>query len=186
MEDIFQILIWLFIIFNVIASVKKSNRKRRAAEVDVDEKIEAAVNKTVAKNKPDYIEFFGMKIPLEKEEDEIEDPESLSDDGEETWNPEAEFQDVTPAPNQSENLAEEKTEIEKENIDKMRELMARAEESEDVLKDDILNETLPLETEEKNKRESAFKQLLQTKSELRRAIVLSEILNKPKALRKNG
>ncbi len=192
MEDFIQILIWLFIIYNVVTAVFKSNKKRsESSKGAIDNPFENAnENRTERRETGEFIDFFGMKIPVQKEENENRiDPDEGDDADPETWNPEEDFEtedETEPAQTPRTTSRNEFSVPEKEKINEMRELMAKAEQTtHDAEAENLFEET---KTEQKTtaNKNSPFLKTMRDKSELKRAVVMSEILNKPKALRKNG
>ena len=174
MDDIISILIWLFIIINILASIKKNKKKQAQTyeESDFDEiedyPEDGADDET--------IDFFGLKLPVQKKEEAKkisvqEPPESAS---------------ITTQT----QYVDEKT---AENIDSSG-LLDFSKMEEEIKKSQELEKSFfadeKVETEEKKTAQTVnnnlLKEKLRDKNELKRAVIFSEILNKPKSLRKHG
>ncbi len=177
MDNGFDILIWLFIILNIISALLKSKKKKGASPSsnEFEKNAEEKGNKT--------IDFFGMKIPVENE------PaldESYGDETD-TWDPEEDFREKTDfvqnAVEPSETFAE--TDREKNQVTKVQKMISEAEKISTEQSENDYADVFE-KGESTDERNSRFKKLLGNKDELRRGVIISEILNKPKALRKNG
>ncbi len=193
MDDIIQILIWLFIIYNIVASSMQNKKKKKAASHNFNE---SGTTESVAKKKSkdsrnaDFIDFFGMKIPLQEEkEEDLTTEEIPAEKDNETWNPEENFtknaQNKIPQPPIDENKPQMSA-LEKKKTEEMLEMIAEAEKSGQSAEENLLSEPERAEEKSVNARRSKYSKFLREKNELRRAVILSEILNKPKALRKYG
>ena len=174
MDDIISILIWLFIIINVLASIKKNKKKQ--AETYEESDFDEIENYPEDGADDETIDFFGLKLPVQKKEEAKkisvqEPPESTS---------------ITTQT----QYVDEKT---AENIDssalldfsKMEEEIKRSQELE---KSFFTDEKVGAEKTNvpRTGKSNLLKEKLRDKSELKRAVIFSEILNKPKALRKHG
>ena len=184
MEDLFQILIILiFIIGSIISSLNKKKKRQKVkmqkesnnpVVPDKRERVTPNISQENQKSSSDILEeMFGLKIKLpEPQSDEapIDYSESMTEE-EETWDPAKDYEGV--------NDPIRKVRIEKnydlKDSEKKTELLADKEKHR-AFKKDKKSETLLYSI--------ARQKLFSEEANLKEYIIVQEILNKPKALRK--
>ncbi len=160
MDNFFEILIIFFVIISILNSIfgkKKPQQKESEKQEDIPEIPQQKQN-----NKEIFERIFG--IPAQKSEEEIK---SQTDEYN-TWNPEDEFKDLT------EHKPEEIITV---DYDKLESLEAKQHE---IQKKDTVISLTPL-VRPSNLRLIELMRIMKNPMTLRDYILVSEILNKPKA-----
>ena len=183
MEDLFQIIFILIFILSSIASSIKKNKKKKQAKKPVRKPVKVqpttdpfAEPQPVAKKKQKSSaelleEMLGLKIQL-PEPQQREAPKVYSEDSHDTWDPAKEYEtDSHPSEKLSkyeEKIIAKKTELKQDK------------QKHKAFKD---TESKPIKPIVKKKTSKASL-LLKKQDSLKDLIVVQEILNKPKALRR--
>ncbi|MBX3008151.1 MAG: hypothetical protein KF816_09010 [Melioribacteraceae bacterium] len=182
MDNIFELLIFLFVIYSVVSSIfkqKKQPNKKNPQDYQDNDDGDIIVSPS-NKNVEVLEDLFGFKIPKDyqqKPKPQTQRSESLETS---SWDPESEFEKKI---NTRETLI--KREIEKINkipnfsIEQINQLEAKAKKK---VKDDLLFKPATVK-KDTNKRNTLITDKLRDSTNLRDVVILTEILKKPKALR---
>ncbi len=189
-NNLFEILLAFYLIFTFIGGIlKKKKKARRSLEAS-----EAIENINVKEVKPAKIKrdeqtremlnkIFGIQMPDDDEDGtEREIPNSIgevrSEPEVETWHPEKDFEDV------EENQVP--VSISDPLAEKYKPEVKHDEFLPPLLSDKEMDEIYSMQSINESVQESKYHQMIHDVENLRDVFLLSEILNKPKALRKNG
>ncbi len=181
MDNIFDILITIFIIFSFISGIftKKKN-------IPQTEEVEYGTDKPkkIPKKKDgrEFLEeILGIKLPdiENSESDKQSEKYSAGYNNDATWNPEDDFKEVIV------NNETKKSTVKDRNIEKNKYNYEPSEnKTQPIPQKSILSSILFTEKIEVNERAIDIKNQLLTKKSIKNSILLSEILQKPKALRR--
>ncbi|MBI1939483.1 MAG: hypothetical protein HYS25_15345 [Ignavibacteriales bacterium] len=186
MDDIIQLIVFFFVIYSIVASIfgKKKTQKsetQRRTQVPYQTKDSGKVYSRKQTSSADVLEeLFGFKIP--KTENEYRtanyDREGINLE-KVSWNPEKEFEKKVSA-----REAYEKRNIEKRVPDIDYDKLVSLESARK--KTAVDHHKIYARQSDANKKAEEIKRRLKSKSTVKEAFILSELLNKPKALRKIG
>ncbi len=190
MDNIIEIIVFFFVIYSILGSIfgKKKSKRTSNSPKPQDQKIsyqryddKKTSYKRPSGNQEIFEELFGIKLPKSGNDYETRNVEKDADDLEKiTWDPEKEFeQKVT---------AREKYEY--RNIEKVVPDIDYdlAGSLENVQKKKTMSEILHKQYDQKvvtYERAKNFRNKLLANQSIKEFIILTEILNKPKALRKH-
>lgn len=173
MEDLFQILIIIFFIVSSIASSMKKKKKQQSKKTTSFPQQSEKPN-TIAKKQKSSAEvleeMFGFKLEL-PEPQKTEAPYKYSEENySDTWNPESDFEEFS---------TEGKSDYAEKITEKKNEL-TNDKQKHRAFKD----ENLQISKNSQIEPQSKFSKLFAQQSNLKDYIIIQEILNKPKALRR--
>lgn len=182
MEDLFQILfIVIFIVSSIVSSMKKKKKKQQAAnkrtqmptankQTQKPAVMKPAAAKMKQKTSSEILEeILGLKIQL-PEPPQKEAPKSYSEPHsyeEHSWDPAKDYDDIN----------EDKSEDYHDRINAKKSQLEKDKDKHKAFKDTLV---LPKQTAKPTK----FQKLFENQSNLKDYIVIQELLNKPKALRR--
>jgi|GEM_PF-3550293 len=187
---------YLLIIFFIVAALQnflgKKKKQQRQREKQAEQEVHTTRERRVEKQEStkDILEqLFGLKIPDEDGSQKSRTPSDITEESygynDSSWNPEEEFKDViVSAPPRT--VKKEKFHTESEFINPTKALekkIADARKSLQNLPDDIEVEDLS-ETTYASNFVISLKRKITNPETIREFILFSEILNKPKALRR--
>lgn len=176
MDNIIQLIVFLFIIYSILAPIlgKKKSQKAKGQVPgkypgDVDDKTSPPTS-----TRDIFEEMLGFKIP--KNEDEYQGPESQSSDSKDVEIASVDYD--TDLKIDYKNLEAVQT-IPDIDYDKLPSQESEPTELETSFTTKVIDTAIPF-----NNRTIAIKKLLMDTKTLRNLFLMSEIINKPKALRK--
>lgn len=186
MDNILEIIIILFFLLSGINSIFGDKKKRRQKmEEKIPQDTSAKKEKKFPKDESELFEtLFGIPKPTTKTPDPFDEPDleqrtyskNESTDYENTWNPEDEFEkssEIKPSDvTKKEKIFEEIAKIDYDKI-----IPAKSAKIEIVSLDKLTKPQV-------NKKVSELRKILKSKKSVKDSIIIAEILNKPKALRK--
>ncbi|MGD8780108.1 MAG: hypothetical protein PVH88_14230 [Ignavibacteria bacterium] len=181
MDNIFELLVILFLIFSAFSSILSKKKKQRK---EMEKKTSSPVPSS-KKSKDIFEELFGLKFPEENEE--TIETVSYKTEEENTWDPESEFLGGTkPSQPKTRQIEKKSSKIESQykpswqqvNYDKLTRSEIKELDKETTLKEFSKTKVSV------NKKALEIKTKLNSPTTIREYILISEILNKPKALRR--
>lgn len=187
---------YLLIIFFIVAALQnflgKKKKQQQQREKQAEQQVHTQRERRVEKQEPtkDILEqLFGLKIPDKDGPQKSRTPSDITEESygynDSSWNPEEEFKDVM-ASRPPRTVKKEKFQTESEFINPTKALekkIADARKSLRNLPDDIEVEDLS-ETTYASNFVMSLKRKITNPETIREFILFSEILNKPKALRR--
>ncbi len=184
MDNIFDILIVIFIIFSFLSGIftkKKNIPQTEEFEYGTDKP------KKIPKKKEgrEFLEeILGIKLPDIENSESKKQPEKYSAgyNNNTTWNPEDDFKEVNV--NYETQKSTNKDRISEKKRYNLERSQKEAEFKQPISKKRILSTISLTENNEINVRTIDIKNQLFTKKSIKNAILLAEILQKPKALRR--
>jgi len=186
MDNLLEIIIILFFVLSGINSLFGDKKKRRQKmEGKIPQDSSSKKEKKIPKDESELFEtLFGIPKPTTKTPDPFEEPsleqrtysKNENQDYENTWNPEDEFEkNLDYSPSQAEKKQKIFEEISKIDYDKF------------IPSKTVKNEIISLDKLAKapvNKKVIELRKILKNKKSVKDSIIIAEILNKPKALRR--
>lgn len=187
MDNIIEIIVFFFVIYSILGSLfgkKKKQQKAGPSEKPLPDipRQTRRVPQTRSPQRPssqDILEeLFGLKIPKPEENDQYSQPEYQENLEYQSWDPEKDFKKKVEEKEKYEyrNIEKEYADV---NYDKISTLEKTKKKPKPVT---IKKETLP--TVSLNKRTVEIRQKLRDPQSIRDLFIISEIINKPRALRK--
>ncbi len=181
MDDIIQIIVILFFILSAFSGIFKKKKQQRQEM----EKKTPSPKPSSKKTKDVFEELFGVKFP-EEEESQVQTASYEKPISKETWDPESEFSEKTYTPQQKSTIEKKKPKIESQykptwqqvNYDKLSRSDIKDLEKDSNLIEKVKNKVFV------NQKALEIKNKLDSQNTIREFILISEILNKPKALRR--
>ncbi len=183
MGDIIEIIIILFFILSAFGGIFKKKKQQRQ---EMEQK-PPSPKPSSEKTKDVFEELFGVKFP-EEEETQVETTR-YETQTEETWDPETEFFGEAQKVEKPEppRIERKKPKIEPQykpswkqiNYDKLNRQEVKELQKEEIDIKELVKSKLKI-----NKRANEIRNKLKNQNSIREFIVISEILNKPKALRR--
>ncbi|MCF8240002.1 MAG: hypothetical protein K9J16_01345 [Melioribacteraceae bacterium] len=181
MDNLFDYIIILFFIFSLLLPLfKKKKQKDTAPKSERSGTFGNVPQNQHApqKEKPKDLleELFGLKLPQEQTRQQTT-PHQMRNESAESWNPEDEFENKLSADTSSAPLKEQKDKM--SHYDKLAEQVLSRKSGKDPFKD-----TLKVIDISKKEAPAFNINKINNPTSLQEYIVFSEILNKPKALRR--
>jgi len=175
MEDLFQILfILFFIITSIVSSMRKKKKRQQAKTVPKSQPLKTEATYKKQKSSSEILEeILGIKI--EKPEPQPQEVPTFQSSpytssyqgGNETWDPTSEYEETS----------EEGTSTYKEKME-----AKKSEITQDKKKHKAFQENKVIH--KKKIHPNKFAKLFSKKSDLKKYIIIQEVLNKPKALQR--
>lgn len=187
MDNIIEIIVFFFVIYSILSSLfgkKKKQQKAQPSDTTVPDIPQPTrrVPQTGIPQRPssqDILEeLFGLKIPKPEEADPYSRPENQENLEYQSWDPEKDFKKKV-----EEKEKYEYRNIEKEYADVNYDRITTLEKSKKRLKPAVTKHK-PNTMVSLNKRTVEIKQKLRDPQSIRDLFIISEIINKPRALRK--
>jgi hypothetical protein len=182
MDNIFELLIFLFVIYSVVSSIfkqkKQPNKKNPQTYQDYNKGDE--VEAPMKKNDEVLEELFGFKIPKDYQQKTQPQPKKNESLETSSWDPESEFdKKIRTRETLTKREVEKINKIPNFSMEQITKLEAKAKKK---IKDDILFKPATVK-KDTNKRNTLITDKLRDSTNLRDAVILTEVLKKPKALR---
>lgn len=187
MDNIIEIIVFFFVIYSILGSLfgkKKKQQKTSPSERSAPDipRQTRRVPQTGIPQRPssqDILEeLFGLKIPKPEEADPYSRPENQENLEYQSWDPEKDFKKKVEEKEKYEyrNIEKEYADV---NYDKISTLEKTKKRQKPVIK-----KQEPLTPVTLNKRTVEIRQKLRDPQSIRDLFIISEIINKPRALRK--